>query len=244
MRPPKLTVLGVATILITTLVATRAHGASPPLAMPSAARSPAATASWWPMEPGRRWVYAVTTAGKSQRDLVIEVVEILGRASPTPRFHVARRGGVGTVHDVYRHDAGRLIHDRQAQGDAMVPAQTFEGDRVILPAVMTPGVRWSWKGTGLLALPVAEESEIGTPETIAVPAGRFDSVPVRTKVTVGPIESYRTAWYVAGVGPVKLRVQTGEIASEMLLTSTRTGIGVPGSGRRDRRHKSRPEGRP
>jgi hypothetical protein len=59
-------------------------------------------------------------------------------------------------------------------------------------------VKSKLKGTELLLTITT-----GKPETVKVPAGTFEAVPVVTKGTIGGNLFEATYWYALGVGPVK-----------------------------------------
>ncbi|HEX3086945.1 MAG TPA: hypothetical protein VHP99_20565, partial [Pyrinomonadaceae bacterium] len=78
---------------------------------------------------------------------------------------------------------------------------------------LTSGDSWTWKGKGMMGLDIDESNEVTGPETVTVPAGRFEAMKVTTKVVQGGAPVTKTYWYAPGVGLVKSMTDTGAVKS-------------------------------
>jgi hypothetical protein len=148
-----------------------------------------------PLEVGRTWTYTGSLGEKQVR-------AITGRES-VGRFDCV----------VYEIRTGSLVQRlwMRAEGDGLkhyrvqVNEQPFvdlDDAAIHYPLPAKPGTRWEYEVGGLF--PVNYSGKIEGVETVAVPAGSYRCLKVRTtgtkdKVTV----TERIAWYAPGVGLVK-----------------------------------------
>jgi hypothetical protein len=73
---------------------------------------------------------------------------------------------------------------------------------VELPATITPGMKWTWRGTSK-EVPLEIESALEGIETVTVPAGTFACLRIRRRG--GPFSV--THWYAKGEGPIRVEMK-------------------------------------
>ena len=65
----------------------------------------------------------------------------------------------------------------------------------------------------MMGLEIDESNDVSGPETVSVPAGKFEAMKVMTKVVQGGAPVTKTYWYGPGVGLVKSMTDTGSVKS-------------------------------
>jgi hypothetical protein len=175
---------------------------------------------YWPMRPGRRWVYRETDADGTRQRVVVTVTSRLERVANgvTARVvhDVVTQGGkpVEVTDDWYAQDAcgnvwylgeatseyehGRVVSTRGSWEAGVDGAQAG----VVMPAAPRPGLRYRQEFYAGEAEDRAEVMSLR--EQVEVPFGHFGSGRVLMTRDVNPLEPkvLEYKFYVRGIGPV------------------------------------------
>ncbi len=65
----------------------------------------------------------------------------------------------------------------------------------------------------MMGVEIDESNDVSGPETVSVPAGKFEAMKVMTKVIQGGALVTKTYWYAPSVGLVKSMTDTGSVKS-------------------------------
>ena len=89
----------------------------------------------------------------------------------------------------------------------------YQPTKQFLKNPLMSGDSWHWKGKGMMGLEIDESNQVAGPETVTVPAGKFEAMKVMTNVVQGGARVTKTYWYAPGVGLVKSMTDTGSVKS-------------------------------
>jgi hypothetical protein len=156
-----------------------------------------------PLEVGSRWEYSEP----SQPEVIIDLREITAiEEKDGATFATQKLAGQVQVMRV------------NAEGYAIVSVSNREhlNPRFIIKNDMKEGDTWDWDAGGYI-----ERRTVGKSETITVPAGEFDAIPLNYKMVINGQDSgsSHTVWYANAVGLV--RVDSNQQVSYELRRFTR-----------------------
>ena len=175
---------------------------------------------YFPLNVGDSWNYRSTTADGKQSDFTIKVLNET-KENGNPLYLVETVSTFQPIHDWYSKPSGWVLMHRQEYVKAGQKAE-YQPTKQFLKNPLTSGDSWTWKGKGMMGLEIEESNEVSGPETVTVPAGKFEAMKVMTKVVQGGAPVTKTYWYAPGVGLVKSMTDTGSVKSttELLEHST------------------------
>jgi hypothetical protein len=170
-----------------------------------------ASNDYFPLRVGDSWKYRSTTADGKQSEFTIKVLSEEKEAGNT-LYLVETVSTFQPIHDWYSKPAGWVLMHRQEYVKAGTRAE-YQPTKQFLKNPLTSGDSWQWKGKGMMGLEIDESNEVTGPETVSVPAGKFEAMKVMTKVVQGGAPVMKTYWYAPAVGLVKSMTDTGAVKS-------------------------------
>lgn len=149
----------------------------------------------------------------------------------TVKVASAERGADGTTLYLLERASGLKLDDwySKTNGWVLMHGEKYpeqEGIEVkYQPAIqylknpLVVGAKWRWTGRSVTQTNITESDEVVGTETIAVPAGRFQTMKVVSQVADGTTLKTRTSWYSNGVGLVKTLTEAGQFKYGFELVS-------------------------
>jgi hypothetical protein len=182
-------------------------------AMPSSSSGGDSTGSkdYFPLRVGDNWNYKSTTADGKQSEFSIKVLSE-EKENGNTLYLVETVSTFQPIHDWYSKPSGSVLLHREEYVKAGSKAE-FIPTRQLLKNPLTSGDSWHWKGKGMMGLEIDESNEVSGPDSVSVPAGKFEAMKVSTKVVQGGAPVTKTYWYAPGVGLVKSMTDTGSVKS-------------------------------
>ncbi|MBI4612306.1 MAG: hypothetical protein HY720_01725 [Planctomycetes bacterium] len=89
------------------------------------------------------------------------------------------------------------------EGDSVRVARSTDGHLLLLPTDVAAGGEHATVRVGGTSCELSDHA-VGESETVEVPAGRYEALPVRCTVKTAGVTIQTTVWYARGVGPVKI----------------------------------------
>lgn len=166
---------------------------------------------YFPLRVGDSWKYRSTTADGKQSEFSIKVLSEEKEAG-NPLYLVETVSAFQPIHDWYSKPSGWVLMHRQEYVKTGNKAE-YQPTRQFLKNPLTSGDSWQWKGKGMMGLEIDESNAVSGPETVSVPAGKFEAMKVTTNVVQGGAPVIKTYWYAPGVGLVKSMTDTGAVKS-------------------------------
>ena len=173
--------------------------------------TPIASKDYFPLRTGDSWAYRSTTADGKQSEFSIKVLGEEQEKGNT-LYLVETVSAFQPIHDWYSKPSGWVLMHRQEYVKAGSKAE-YQPTRQFLKNPLVSGDAWHWKGKGMMGVDIEESNDVSGPETITVPAGKFEAMKVMTKVVQGGTPVTKTYWYAAGVGLVKSMTESGPVRS-------------------------------
>ena len=174
---------------------------------------PGASASkdYFPLGAGDTWKYRATTADGKQSDFSIKVLNEQNEKGK-PLYLVETVSAFQPIHDWYSKPDGWVLMHREEYVKTGTKAE-YQPTKQFLKNPLVSGDSWQWKGKGMMGLDIDESNQVSGPESVSVPAGKFEAMKVTTKVLQGGAPVTKTYWYAPGVGMVKSMTDTGAVKS-------------------------------
>jgi hypothetical protein len=166
---------------------------------------------YFPLSVGDSWKYRSTTADGKQSEFTIKVLNE-EKENGNTLYLVETVSTFQPIHDWYSKPGGWVLMHRQEYVKTGNKAE-YQPTKQFLKNPLTSGDTWKWKGTGMMGVAIDESNEVSGPEAVSVPAGKFETMKVTTKVVQGGAPVTKTYWYAPGVGMVKSITDTGSVKS-------------------------------
>jgi hypothetical protein len=177
----------------------------------SSGGSSSSAKDYFPLRVGDSWKYRSTTADGKQSEFTIKVLSE-EKESGNPLYLVETVSTFQPIHDWYSKPEGWVLMHRQEYVKTGSKVE-YQPTKQFLKNPLTSGDSWQWKGKGMMGLEIDESNEVAGPESVSVPAGRFEAMKVTTKVVQGGAPVTKIYWYAPGVGMVKSMTDTGAVKS-------------------------------
>jgi hypothetical protein len=176
---------------------------------------------YFPLRAGDTWKYRSTTADGKQSEFSIKVLNE-EKENGNTLYLVETVSTFQPIHDWYSKPSGWVLMHRQEYVKTGNKAE-YQPTKQFLKNPLATGDSWHWKGKGMMGVEIDESNQASGPETVSVPAGKFDAMKVTTNVVQGGAPVTKTYWYAPGVGLVKSMTDTGSVKSttELLEYSTK-----------------------
>jgi hypothetical protein len=166
---------------------------------------------YFPLHVGDTWKYRSTTADGKQSEFSIKVLNE-EKESGNTLYLVETVSTFQPIHDWYSKPSGWVLMHREEYVTTGTKSE-YLPTKQFLKNPLTSGDSWQWKGKGMMGLEIDESNEVTGPETVSVPAGKFEAMMVITKVIQGGAAVTKTYWYAPGVGLVRSTTNTGGVKS-------------------------------
>jgi hypothetical protein len=175
---------------------------------------------YFPLQVGDNWNYRSTTADGKQSDFNIKVLSE-EKENGNTLYLVETVSTFQPIHDWYSKANGWVLMHRQEYVKTGSKAD-YQPTKQFLKNPLASGDSWHWQGKGMMGVDIDESNQVSGPETISVPAGKFEAMKVTTKVIQAGAPVAKTYWYAPGVGLVKSMTDTGSVKSTTELLDYRT----------------------
>ncbi len=162
---------------------------------------------WWKYELG---------SGNTKSDFTMKVVKTQKQADKTDLFQIDTIMPERTIHSWFTKGNGVVLKQREQFGDDPQMMTQFQPAYVIKNTLKN-GDKWEWSGKGQMGVEAKESFQVSGPETVVVPAGKFETMKLTDRVVQGKNISVKTVWFANQVGMVKSSVQTDAGVTEVKL---------------------------
>lgn len=169
---------------------------------------------YFPLRVNDWWKYQSTTGEGKQTNFMMKVVssEKLDDVDETVIYKVDTTSTVA-IHDWYSKHNGHVLRRKEQFGENESALVNYDPFLIYLNNPLNKGDTWQWNGKGLMGVAIQESSEVSGPEDIYVPAGKFSTMKVTTKVIQGGSPVTKTYWFANWVGLIKSATQSGPVGS-------------------------------
>ena len=171
----------------------------------------AGSKDYFPLHVGDTWQYRSTTADGKQSEFSIKVLNE-EKENGNTLYLVETVSTFQPIHDWYSKPGGWVLMHRQEYVKTGSKAE-YQPTKQFLKNPLMSGDSWRWKGKGMMGVEIDESNDVSGPETVSVPAGKFEAMKVMTKVIQGGALVTKTYWYAPSVGLVKSMTDTGSVKS-------------------------------
>jgi hypothetical protein len=170
---------------------------------------------YFPLRVGDWWKFK-STATTGTSEFTITVVDSEKTASGGTLFVVETSTMKPMIRDWYSKGDGWVnMHKQLYLANNMTTS--YEPVRTYLRNPLGAGQTWSWKGAGMMNVPIDESSSCVGAEEVVVPAGKFMAMKVATVVIQGGARVEKTYWYANWIGLVKSQTSSGPVQSSTEL---------------------------
>ena len=156
--------------------------------------------NYYPMKEGSKWYYHTELPGTDAQTWIMHVAK-LEKIDGVPLFRL----------EMTKKDSGMTATEHLRIGDDGVFRYRFNGQPASKPVCVIkypvkPGETWQ-NETEIGGQKVKMSSKVGNEEEVAVPAGKFKTMPVYVQADLGGLNMNTTYWFAANVGIVKQVVE-------------------------------------
>src|SRR5438552_16414671 len=166
---------------------------------------------YFPLNVGNSWRYRSTTADGKQSEFTIKVLNE-EKENGNTLYLVETVSTFQPIHDWYSKPSGCVLMHRQEYVTSGSKAE-YQPTKKFLKNPLMSGDSWHWQGKGMMGVEIDESNNVSGPETVSVPAAKFEAMKVTTKVIQGGAPVTKTYWYAPGIGLVKSMTDTGSVKS-------------------------------
>jgi hypothetical protein len=182
----------------------------------TAGAKPKPAPNYFPLRVNDWWRYRATQASGGSSELLLTVVSEQRERDGSTRGCVEVSSPSPLIRDCYsKTSSAVLLREQEYLGGG--GKISLEPPRPLLKLPIRPGATWSWSGTARANVRVEESSQVVGSEKIEVPAGRFQTLKVVTRIEQGGVSVTKTSWYAPGVGLVQQATQSSGVDSETVL---------------------------
>lgn len=169
---------------------------------------------YFPLRVNDWWKYQSTTGEGKQSNFMMKVISAEKQPDEHTIFLVDTTMPAGkTIHDWYSKRNDRVIRHKEQFGDDANFLVEYDPWYIYLHNPLVNADTWQWSGKGLMKVDIQETSDVTGPEDIYVPAGKFSTMKIVTKVVQGGSPVTKTYWFANWVGLIKSATQSGPVAS-------------------------------
>ncbi len=182
------------------------------VAIPSLAQTrPVPPPDYYPLPVNAWWKYQSTTSAGNKSDFTFKVLKTEKQADGSTWIQTEVQSG-SQFFNWYSKPKGWVMEHKM-----VYPQNNMEGVyqpvKKFIKNPMGKGDTWTWKGTGMMDVEIAESSTVLGPEQVVVPAGKFTAMKVVADVVQGGATVKRTQWFANYVGMVKSTVESSGFQS-------------------------------
>jgi hypothetical protein len=176
------------------------------LLAPSAAAQRAGApkrADFFPLRVGDSWTYRHS---EDLSEITVKVLSAEKQPDGTLRYLVEKLAGL-KIDSWYAHAEGWVLLLREAYPEQEGFEIKYDPPKKFLKNPLVAGATWNWSGKNIAQADATELNKVIGPEVVKVPAGRFRTVKVVSRVTDGGALKTVTNWYADGVGLIKSQTE-------------------------------------
>jgi|GEM_PF-470345 len=163
-----------------------------------AAAAPASK-DFFPLRVGDSWTYRHSEGNEFTYTVLSEEKQ----ADGTVQYVVELKSG-SQINYYYSKPSGQVLLHRISYPQEETGLKIdFSPAKPYLKNPLTAGAKWEWAGKDIGQNDTAESHQVIGPEVVEVPAGKFRTMKMISKLTLGGAQAIRTFWYAEGVGLVK-----------------------------------------
>jgi len=163
---------------------------------------------YFPLRVGDSWKYRSTT---NNSEYTTKVVGAEKQTDGTMTYALETLAGI-KIHRWYSKTDGWVLLHREAYPEHEALQVKHEPAKQVLKDPLAKGVRWNWSGFGITSAEMGESNQVTGPEAVTVPAGRFRTMKIVSKVSEGASVKTVTYWYADGIGLNKYEVDMGQVS--------------------------------
>lgn len=167
---------------------------------------------YFPLRVNNWWKYQSTTGEGKQTNFMMKVVSAEKQPDETIIYKVDTNSTTA-IHDWYSKPTGLVLRHKEQFGENESALVNYSPLYQYLKNPLTKGDTWKWAGKGMMGVDIEDNAEVSGPEDIFVPAGKFSTMKVVTKVLQGGASVTKTYWFANRVGLVKSATQSGPVGS-------------------------------
>jgi hypothetical protein len=175
-------------------------------------KKPPPPPDYFPLRVNDWWKYQSTTGEGKQSKFDIKVVSAEKQPDETTIYTVDTTTAK-VIHDWYSKPKGLVLKHKEQYGDAATMLVNYDPLYQFIKNPLVNNDSWEWKGKGMMGVDIEDSAQVSGPEDIYVPAGKYSTMKVVTKVKQGGSEVTKTYWFANWVGLVKSATQSGPVGS-------------------------------
>lgn len=161
---------------------------------------------YFPLRVGDSWKYR-SLYEDSEYTIKVSSAE---RQPDGTMLYLLERSGGAKIDDWYSKTNGWVLMHGEKYPEQEGIEVKYQPAIQYLKNPLVVGAKWRWTGKSVTQTNITESDEVVGTETIAVPAGRFQTMKVVSQVADGTVLKTRTSWYANGVGLVKTLTEAGQ----------------------------------
>lgn len=161
---------------------------------------------WWKyklIEKNMEFTIKVTATETINSISCFKVETIVGDKTSFIDYYAKSEGFVWIYKTVYPESKMEAIYEPTA--------------KKYLKIVLNTADTWGWKGKGMMGVDIESNDNVDKSETVEVPAGKFSTMRVLSKIIQGGQEVEKGYWYAPNVGLVKSHTNSSGIESTAVL---------------------------
>lgn len=169
-----------------------------------------ASEDFFPLKVGSWWRYKIADT-KTELTIAVTASEKINKTDCYKVESSLREKGAPTLVILveYIHKAKNGVFEVKALEPAQKNKESLAGinyfpHKKIIPTPLNIGDSWNYAGSELGINASIQKRTAVKKEKIDVPAGKFEAVQIDSVITNDGRKMYKSAWYVKGIGPVKL----------------------------------------
>lgn len=174
-------------------------------AAPALAKDTKHIPDYFPLRVGDWWKYRSTYNGNTS-EFTITVVKKDGDLIEVDTT------STNLIQDWYKKGNGLVEVHKEAYPKNNMVAE-FKPVKKWLKNPLVVGDKWEWSGTGMMNTQISSHDEVKAAVDVAVPAGKFSTMEVDSKVNQGGADVAKTYFYADGIGLVKSMTDSGGVKS-------------------------------
>lgn len=167
---------------------------------------------YFPLRVNDWWKYQSTTGEGKQTNFMMKVVSAEKQPDETIIYKVDTTSTT-PIHDWYSKPSGLVLRQKEQFGENEAALVNYNPFYQYIKNPLNKGDTWKWVGKGMMGVDIEDNAEVFGPEDIFVPAGKFSTMKVVTKVVQGGAAVTKTYWFANWVGLVKSATQSGPVGS-------------------------------
>lgn len=175
------------------------------IAIPALAQTrPVPPPDYYPLPVNAWWKYQSTTNAGNKSDFTFKVLKTEKQADGSTWIQTQTEVPAANSQFLlwYSKPKGLVLEHKMVYPQNNMEA-VYQPVKPLIKNPLSKGDTWTWKGTGMMDVEIAESSTVSGPEQVVVPAGKFTAMKVVTDVSQGGATVKRTLWFANYVGMVK-----------------------------------------